>query len=633
MKQTILFLRNGSLYNDVAAAKAGLAAVSHKAGQPVVALYNGKDGETTVIKLIFAIGTGEGVGKYQVLANEADFSTLSGLISDLSDALGDHIDTLAGTAAGHAKSSDDISFSNGEGTINTNAVTTAKIKDLNVTEAKIADSAVTTAKIKDLNVTTDKIANENVTYTKLQKVLTANSVLGSKSANGTVTELSASDLFDILKTDSTNWDSIVNSTIKIGTIVTDKGTIEADIFTEEGLTIKGDYSTVTTAGIEVIAENNEVLLKLGTAPAALKANTLTTERSIGLTGEVTGSVKFNGSKDVNISATIADGVTVTGWDLGASIATTPTKGDNSTSIATTSFVQTEIADKLAAADALVFKGTVEKAEDLPTITNEMVGWTYKATKAFELTSGKVEPGDMIICTGSGWSIIQTNIDGAVTGPTSSKDGEIALFDGTTGKVIKGGNITLGSVAIVNGNSVVGNVTYLENNSNTLRTADFKPSDIVLNTRQVIAGEGLTGGGPLSSDVTISHAESENTTLKDDGKGFLSTFTFDNFGHIVSLGTFNVGVENGLSETGKYISSIASSANGRGITITKSELPAESGKVKVNSSDTADYLNKQIISHTTTEEEKLNNKYGVEVFTISGALEMTVKIDTIDGGTY
>jgi hypothetical protein len=44
------------------------------------------------------------------------------------------------------------------------------------------------------------------------------------------------------------------------------------------------------------------------------------------------------------SPTLDDSVTVTGWELGASTATTPAANDNDTSLATTAFVQSEIDD-------------------------------------------------------------------------------------------------------------------------------------------------------------------------------------------------------------------------------------------------------------------------------------------------
>jgi hypothetical protein len=39
---------------------------------------------------------------------------------------------------------------------------------------------------------------------------------------------------------------------------------------------------------------------------------------------------------------------------------------------------------------------------------------------------------------------QGNIDGAVTGPTSSVSGNVAVFDGATGKVIKDSGIPVGT---------------------------------------------------------------------------------------------------------------------------------------------------------------------------------------------
>jgi len=57
------------------------------------------------------------------------------------------------------------------------------------------------------------------------------------------------------------------------------------------------------------------------------------------TGDVTATIDTDGGT----ALTIADSVAVTGWTLGASIATTPSSGDSDTSLATTAFVQTELA--------------------------------------------------------------------------------------------------------------------------------------------------------------------------------------------------------------------------------------------------------------------------------------------------
>jgi hypothetical protein len=79
-----------------------------------------------------------------------------------------------------------------------NAVEEAKIKDANVTTAKLADAAVTTAKITDANITTAKLADTavttvkitdaNVTYAKIQNVSATGKVLGRVSAGAGVIE-------------------------------------------------------------------------------------------------------------------------------------------------------------------------------------------------------------------------------------------------------------------------------------------------------------------------------------------------------------------------------------------------------------------------------------------------------------
>lgn len=70
-----------------------------------------------------------------------------------------------------------------EAKIASNAVTTNKILDANVTEGKLAANAVTTVKILDANVTEAKLASDAVTT---NKILDAN-VTAAKLANTAVT--------------------------------------------------------------------------------------------------------------------------------------------------------------------------------------------------------------------------------------------------------------------------------------------------------------------------------------------------------------------------------------------------------------------------------------------------------------
>lgn len=149
-------------------------------------------------------------------------------------------------------------------------------------------------------------------------------------------------------------------------------------------------------------------------------------------------------------------------------APTASSGDNSTQIATTAFVQGEITSKIAAADAMIYKGTIGTDGTVTALpsTTAQTGWTYKVITAGTYAGQACEVGDMIICltdgsssTAATWTVVQSNLDGAVTGPSSSVNGNLAVFSGTTGKVIKdGGTIEAANPTLsFGGTSALGNV--------------------------------------------------------------------------------------------------------------------------------------------------------------------------------
>ena len=61
-----------------------------------------------------------------------------------------------------------------------------------------------------------------------------------------------------------------------------------------------------------------------------------------------------------------------------------------------------------------------------------------------------------------------------------------------------------------------------------------------------------------------------------------------------------------------------------------DINAEAGKVKVDANDTADYFENKVVSGTADE---TTNTYAATVTKADNKLNITVKIDTIDGGTY
>ena len=98
---------------------------------------------------------------------------------------------------------------------------------------------------------------------------------------------------------------------------------------------------------------------------------------------------------------------------------------------------------LSANDAMIFKGVVNQDSDIAA-ADYQAGWTYKVGTAGTYKGQKCEVGDLIVCikdyadpaADSDWTVVQTNIDGAVTGPKSAADGNLPAFDGATGRIIR-----------------------------------------------------------------------------------------------------------------------------------------------------------------------------------------------------
>ena len=119
-----------------------------------------------------------------------------------------------------------------------------------------------------------------------------------------------------------------------------------------------------------------------------------------------------------------------------------------------------VPDTASVTDAFIYKGTIGSAGThtiaaFNALTTYSVGWTYRVIEAGTIRGVVCEIGDLVTVitarTGSGnantdFTVSQTNLDGAVIGPASVNDNYPALFDGTTGKLIKAGTGALGSAA-------------------------------------------------------------------------------------------------------------------------------------------------------------------------------------------
>lgn len=200
------------------------------------------------------------------------------------------------------------------------------------------------------------------------------------------------------------------------------------------------------------------------------------------------------------------------------------------------------ADSLVAAlDAVTFEGVIDCSSN-PNYPAADKGHLYRVSVAGRIggaSGARVEVGDMLLCltdtsaagdqatVGGNWSIAQTNIDGAVIGPTSSVvDGTPVVFDGTSGRVVKAGDAAtlrtwlslvpgadvqahsnqLDAIAALTSTTFGRNLLTLANVAALKTLLSLTASDVsgaVSTARTVSAGTGLTGGGDLSADRSLA----------------------------------------------------------------------------------------------------------------------------------
>lgn len=174
------------------------------------------------------------------------------------------------------------------------------------------------------------------------------------------------------------------------------------------------------------------------------------------------------------------------------------------------------------ADALVYKGTIAGGDtgDYGALTPAAgKGDVYKVSTAGKIDGVDVEVGDMLICNtdntaaatssdytkiAANWDVIQTNIDGVVIGPASAAGNNIAVFDGTTGKLIKDGEIAIENIKTkqtavsVTGGTLKGVASFSQNDNGV--------ATLVLNDIQ----DGTTSQkGVVQLQDTIGASEAED----------------------------------------------------------------------------------------------------------------------------
>lgn len=145
-------------------------------------------------------------------------------------------------------------------------------------------------------------------------------------------------------------------------------------------------------------------------------------------------------------------------------------------------------------NGVTFKGTVSSSAGLPTVAYKS-GWQYSVAEAGTYAGQTCEVGDFILCvkdyaSGSAsnkdWIVLQVNIVGAVTGPESAVANRVAVFDGTSGKIIKDSGYTIAKS--VPADAVFTDTTY---NNATISAAGLQSAEDKIKLNNIEAGADVT----------------------------------------------------------------------------------------------------------------------------------------------
>lgn len=220
---------------------------------------------------------------------------------------------------------------------------------------------------------------------------------------------------------------------------------------------------------------------------------------------------------------------------GTPTAPTAGAGTNTTQIATTAYVITEIAARLAAADAMRYMGAIDASTN-PNYPAGNSGDTYRISVAGKIggASGpNVEVGDMIILhvdgsaagnhatVGANWDIIQANIDGAVTltGTQTLTNKTISMASNTiTGTTAEFNTaLTDGDFATLAGTETLTNKTInLTSNTLTGTIAQFNTAVSDADLATLAGTETLTNKTISMASNTITGTLAQfNTALSGD----------------------------------------------------------------------------------------------------------------------
>ena len=364
-------------------------------------------------------------------------------------------------------------------------------------------------------------------------------------------------------------------------LVTDTtGNYVNDVVSGTGVTVThapGEGSSASIAIGQDVATSASVQFAKVTAPLdgnASTASTLQTPRTIALTGDVSGSVSFNGASDVSISATVQPNSVSLGTDTtgnyvndvtagtGVTITHTPGEGSSPTiaigqAVGTSSSVQfaavtaplvgnvtgnADTATALQTARVIALSGDVSGSVSFNGTGNVDISTTIGANS---VSLGSDTSGDYVSSLVAGTGVSLANNSGETATPTISIGQDVATSASVTfAKVDTTGDVTVGGNLTVNGTTT------------TLNTETLSVEDNI-----VVLNSNATGSPALNAGLEVERGDSANVVLRWNES--TDKWETTNDGSAYSVIATNGNIALGTDTTGNYMSDVTAST---GVTI-------------------------------------------------------------------
>jgi hypothetical protein len=477
---------------------------------------------------------------------------------DLQEA-NDHIEN---TTSAHGLTLADVVKTTDTGTVSsgmiaTGAVGTTKIDDLSITEGKIVSSAVTASKIATDAVTTAKIQDSAVTSAKIADgtivnadINTSAAIAATKISGTAVTQADTGTVTSTMIANGTIVDADINSAAAIdktkisGTAITagDTGTVTSTMIANDTI-VNADINSSAQIAYSKLNLTNSIVNADINASAAIDwskiaPSSTVSSTELGYLDGVTSAIQTQLDSKLATSTAASTYAPLASPALtGVPTAPTAAANTNTTQIATTAYVQTEINDLIAAAP-----GALDTLNELAAALGNDASFSTTVTNSLA-TKLNLSGGTM-----SGAIAMGTNKITGVGDPTSNQDAATKYYVDNT--VVAPSNLT-GPI------TSVGNATAVAAQTGTGSTFVMQSSPTLTTPNIGVATATSINGTSIPSSKTLVATDSTAYVVPSQTGNSGKYLTTD--GTTSSWGTVNA-LPSQTGNSGKYLTTNGSTAS-------------------------------------------------------------------------